>query len=128
MYVGIDEREDDGYKRRGDEIGDERIGSHRLKVAAQLDRHHRSRSRSRPDDATKHGLHEHEPRALGVEDQDKTDYYGNEEHLRQSYPKVPSHRPQSVIVHLAEGDEQDEKHEPRQDGVEQRAQSQRRRL
>lgn len=128
MYVGIDEREDDGHECRGDEIGDERVGSHRLKVAAQLDRHHRSCSRSWSNDATKHGFHEHEPWSLSVEGQDEADNNGDEEHLRQSHPEMPPHRPQSVIVDLAEGNEQNEEHKPRQDGIEQRVQGNRRRL
>ena len=86
VYVGVDEWEYDGYKCRCDEIRNERIGGHRLKVAAQFDRHHRSRSRSRPDDATKHGLHEYEPWSLGVKSKDEADNNGDEKHLRQSYP------------------------------------------
>lgn len=86
VYVGVDKREDDRHKCRGDEIGDERVGGHRLEVAAQLDRHYGSCSRSWSDDATKHGLHEYEPKSLGVKGQDEADNNGDEKHLRQSYP------------------------------------------
>ena len=120
VHALVDEREHHGNGDHGDEVGEEDIAGHRLKVAAQLARHHRRGTGTGADDAREDALHQDEVLALHVKAQNECHQQRHQHHLEHRHPQVPHGRAHLVEIHAQKRREQNQAHEQRQDGVENR--------
>ena len=120
VHALVDEREHHGNGHHGDEVGEEHIAGHRLQVATQLARHNGRRAGTWADDARQDALHQNQVLTLHVEAQNQRYQQRHQRHLEHRHPQVPHSRPHLVEIHAQERREQDQAHEQRQDGVENR--------
>lgn len=120
IHTLVDEREHNRNGNHGHQIAQKHIGRHRLQIAPQLPRHHRCRTGSRTNHARQDALHQDQVLALHVKAQDQCHQQRHQHHLEHRHPQVPHRRAHLVEVHTQKRREQDQAHEQRQDGVEDR--------
>jgi hypothetical protein len=104
-------READRDENGADEVGNECVGSHFLKIATELCRNHGSSGSARPDDAREKRFYENLVVARKIKTHDDTHKSGYENHLEYAYPEMPRYGTQLSEIHFAECDKENAKHE-----------------
>lgn len=111
---GLYEGEEGGYEQGGDEAGEEGVGGDGVKGASELYGDDGCRGCGGADDAGEYAF----PEGLlgggeGDKEQDGDDGE-HEDELGKDGPEVPPLGPEAAEIYSAEGDEEDEEHEPGQ--------------